>query len=278
MSSPTDSSRNNLLSGIFLILATLLALFFANHPVLSVFYAKLKYVPFSIGFTSTNYFLTKPLLLWINDGLMAIFFLLVGLELKREFLAGQLANKQQILLPGIAALGGVIIPACIYLFFNYHDPITYKGWAIPVATDIAFVLGVLALLSRHIPSSLRVFLLALAIFDDLAAILIIAVFYTAQISLLNLLFVMICIILLGLFNVLKVRRTASYMLIGIIMWVCLLKSGVHAHTSRRYFRFNYSLFCQRPDYFSFIIFRARFATLDLLFCISCGCLPTPVLI
>jgi len=216
------------MSGLLLFLATALALVFANHPILTDFYLHLKNINFTIGFTDLHLELTKPLLLWINDGLMAVFFLLIGLELKREILAGHLSDSRQILLPAVAALGGVIFPALIYVALNMHNPLTSKGWAIPVATDIAFVLGILALLNTRIPKSLRIFLLALAIFDDLAAILIIAVVYTQHLSWLSLFISVICIGILLALNRANVKRVAVYILIGMIMWVSLLKSGVHA--------------------------------------------------
>jgi len=216
------------MGGLLLFLATALALFLANHPVLHELYQTLKNISFTIGFPEPNLMLTKPLLLWINDGLMAIFFLLIGLELKREILIGHLSDKRQILLPAVAALGGVIIPAVIYLVFNIHDPMTSKGWAIPIATDIAFVIGVLALLGKHIPKSLRIFLLALAIFDDLAAILIIAFVYTQHLSYLSLLISLLCIAILVTFNFFNVKRVSLYISVGLIMWVSLLHSGVHA--------------------------------------------------
>lgn len=226
----TAQSKNNsdLISGLLLLFTTVLALIFANQSVLASVYSELKNTIFTIGFTDSGLILSKPLLLWINDGLMAIFFLLVGLELKREILIGQFADLRKIALPGIAALGGIIVPALIYMGFNFDDPVSYKGWAIPIATDIAFVMGILALLSKHVPSSLRIFLIALAIFDDLAAILIIAIFYTHDLSWLNLLLTLFCLLILISFNLFKVTRLVSYMLVGIVMWVCLLKSGVHA--------------------------------------------------
>ena len=214
-----------------LLVATALALIFANHPALHDIYVNLKDLNFTVGFADINWALTKPLLLWINDGLMAVFFLLIGLELKREILDGHLSDKKQIFLPAVAALGGVIFPAIIYLIFNMDHPLTNKGWAIPVATDIAFVLGVLALLTKHIPKSLRIFLLALAIFDDLAAILIIAFFYTQHLSLLSLFISLFCVAILMTLNVLNVKRLSFYIFIGLIMWVSLLKSGVHATIS-----------------------------------------------
>ncbi len=170
----------------------------------------------------------KPLLLWINDGLMAVFFFLVGLEIKRELLQGQLLSWNEAALPAVAALGGMLLPALIYVAFNMGDPSALNGWAIPAATDIAFALGVLALLGSRVPVALKIFLLALAILDDLGAIVIIALFYTADLSVMSLAIAGICVaILLGL-NFVGVRRIAPYIIVGLVMWVCVLKSGVHA--------------------------------------------------
>ncbi len=170
----------------------------------------------------------KPLLLWINDGLMAIFFLLVGLEIKREALEGELSTLAQIALPGIAAAGGMAVPALVYVLFNLGSPAELKGWAIPAATDIAFALGILALLRSRVPLTLKVFLLAIAIIDDLGAIVIIALFYTKDLSLMSLLLASIGLVTLTLLNRLRVVRLAPYVLAGIFIWVCVLKSGVHA--------------------------------------------------
>ena len=170
----------------------------------------------------------KPLLLWINDGLMAIFFFVVGLEIKRELLEGRLSSWQQASLPAIAAVGGMLVPALIYVALNAGDPVALNGWAIPAATDIAFALGVLALLGNRVPPALKVFLLALAILDDLGAIIIIALFYTADLSLASLAIGGIGAAILVGMNLAGVTRIAPYLLIGLIMWVCVLKSGVHA--------------------------------------------------
>ena len=172
--------------------------------------------------------LHKPLLLWINDGLMAIFFFLIGLEIKREVLEGELSSPKKASLPLIAALGGLIVPALIFTAFNYSDPVAMRGWGVPVATDIAFALGVLSLLGKVIPRNLKILLLSLAIIDDICAILIIAVFYTADLSLLALGLSSAGVIAAIILNRLGVTQITPYVLIGIFMWVCVLKSGVHA--------------------------------------------------
>jgi len=168
------------------------------------------------------------LLLWINDGLMAIFFFLVGLEIKREIIEGRLSSIQKAALPIIAAIGGMIVPALIYAIFNLEDPTALKGWAIPAATDIAFALGILALLGSRVPIALKVFLLALAIIDDLGAIIIIALFYTSELSVEVLAIAAIGMGVLGYLNYRGVTRLAPYLVTGLVIWVCVLKSGVHA--------------------------------------------------
>jgi NhaA family Na+:H+ antiporter len=168
------------------------------------------------------------LLHWINDGLMAIYFLLVGLEIKRELLAGELSSVKRAALPAIAALGGMVVPALIYLAFNWNTPATLRGWAIPAATDIAFALGVVALLGSRVPTSLKVFLTALAILDDLGAILIIAVFYTADLSLAALGLAATGLAVLFAFNRFGVRHLAAYLAVGMLVWCAVLASGIHA--------------------------------------------------
>ena len=180
-------------------------------------------VPLSITLGGSG--LTKPLILWINDGLMAVFFFLIGLELKREVLDGKLRRMSDIALPGVAALGGMAAPALVYLAFNAAEP---RGWAIPAATDIAFALGVLALVGRGLPSGLKTFLLTLAILDDLGAILIIAVFYTDQLNLIYLGLALIPVAGLALLHASRTARVAPALLLGAILWVLVLKSGVHA--------------------------------------------------
>jgi NhaA family Na+:H+ antiporter len=211
--------------GIILIAAAVLAMIFAN-TALNEFYQALLAMP--VEAKVGNLEIAKPLILWINDGLMAVFFFLVGLELKRELIEGELSDKRNIILPGIGALGGMIAPALIYLYFNYKDPTAVSGWAIPAATDIAFALGVLALLGSRVPISIKIFLTSLAIFDDVGAIVIIAIFYTHKISLTALVIVALCIPVLYFLNKRDVLSKAPYILVGIVMWVATLKSGVHA--------------------------------------------------
>lgn len=212
-------------SGIILILAAALALIFANTPLQS-YYSLLLDTPVEIRIGTFD--IAKPLLLWINDGLMAVFFFLVGLELKRELIEGELADKKNIILPGIGAIGGMAIPALIYVYFNIDNPSAMQGWAIPAATDIAFALGVLSLLGSRVPVSIKIFLTSLAIFDDIGAIIIIAIFYTAKISLTSLIVVAICIPLLAWLNKRNPESTSIFIVVGVVMWVAMLKSGVHA--------------------------------------------------
>lgn len=211
--------------GILLGLAAIFAILVANSP-LEFFYDLLLSTPVSIQVGALV--IAKPLLLWVNDGLMAVFFFLVGLELKKECLEGELNHWSKAVLPGIGAIGGMAVPALVYLAFNYNDPIARNGWAVPAATDIAFALGVLSLLGPKVPISLRIFLTSLAIFDDIGAILIIAFFYTSEISLLSLLVSFLAILVLWAFKQKGVIRNAPYLLVGIVMWIAVLKSGVHA--------------------------------------------------
>jgi NhaA family Na+:H+ antiporter len=211
--------------GIILMVTATLAIIIANTPLAS-YYALLLDTPVEVRVGDLQ--IAKPLLLWINDGLMAVFFFLVGLELKREVVEGELSDPKNIILPGIGAVGGMLIPAAIYLAFNSHDPIATKGWAIPAATDIAFALGVLTLLGSRVPIALKVFLTSLAIFDDIGAIVIIALFYTSKISVLALIVAAICLPILYAMNRGGVTSRSPYLLIGLIVWVGLLKSGVHA--------------------------------------------------
>lgn len=211
--------------GIILMLAALAAILFANSG-LDTYYQLFLSTAVEVHIGTME--IAKPLLLWINDGLMAVFFFLIGLELKRELVEGELSDKKNIILPGIGAIGGMLVPAAIYVFLNWGDSVALQGWAIPAATDIAFALGIMALLGNRVPSSLKVFLVSLAIFDDIGAILIIAFFYTANISFDALLVVGCCIPVLFLFNKFGVIAKSPYILIGVIMWIATLKSGVHA--------------------------------------------------
>lgn len=211
--------------GIILMISSVLAITIANTS-LEPFFQLFISTPVEIRIGSLE--IAKPLLLWINDGLMAVFFFLVGLELKRELIEGELSDIKNVILPIVGAVGGMAVPAIVYLYFNINDPVAVKGWAIPAATDIAFALGVLALLGSRVPVSIKIFLTSLAIFDDIGAILIIAFFYTSKISIISLLIVVLCIVVLFLFNKRNVYSKSPYILIGIIMWVAMLKSGVHA--------------------------------------------------
>jgi len=211
--------------GIILFAAAILALIISNTPLESYYHAFFNMI---MTVTLGTLQLSKPLLLWINDGLMTIFFLLVGLEIKRELFEGELNSFKKSALPAMAAIGGMAVPALIYLYFNWGDATTLRGWAIPTATDIAFSLGILALLGSRVPISLKIFLTALAIFDDIGAIAIIAVFYTKNISLTLLLAAAGLIIILFLLNRFRIRQFWPYVLVGIVLWVCVLKSGVHA--------------------------------------------------
>jgi len=211
--------------GLLLIGASAIALIVANSPA-SSHYAAFLNIPVAVQVGALE--IDKPLLLWINDGLMAVFFFLVGLEIKREILEGELSDKSKASLPVAAAIGGMAAPAAIYAFMNMNDPIALSGWAIPAATDIAFALGILALVGSRAPLSLKVFLTAVAIIDDLGAILIIAFFYTENLSLLSLGLAAAGVAGLFLLNRFGVTRTSAYVLIGLFLWVCVLKSGVHA--------------------------------------------------
>ena len=212
-------------SGILLIVATAAALIISNSPLADTYHHILHtYAYIGLG----EFALKLSLGHWINDALMAVFFLVVGMEIKRELLDGALREFKKALLPFIAAIGGVLVPAGIYAYINWSNPATIGGWGIPVATDIAFAVGVLALLGRHVPRELKILLLSLAIIDDLVAILVIAVFYTAEISFTALGAGMVAFGILVLMNLNNVKRLSLYCLFGLIMWVCFLQSGVHA--------------------------------------------------
>ena len=212
-------------SGVLLLIAAVLAILVENSAAKS-FYDVLLGIPVEIRFGEFE--IAKPLLLWVNDGLMAIFFFLIGLETKREFLSGELSEPARLGLPIIAAIGGMVVPASIYAIANWGDPVAMKGWAIPMATDIAFALGVLALLGSRIPNTLKLFLMTLAIVDDLGAILIIAIFYTSDLSLSSLAIGGAAVTMLFIMNRKGVLAIAPYLLVGVILWAAVLKSGVHA--------------------------------------------------
>ncbi len=211
--------------GILLIFATILALIFSN-TLISPLYDTFLHIPVEIRIGALH--LDKSLYHWVNDGLMVIFFLLIGMEVKREILEGHLSSINQAALPGIAAIGGMVVPAAIYLIFNRNNPIAVNGWAIPTATDIAFALGILSLLGNRVPISLKIFLMALAIIDDLGAIIIIALFYTSELSLLSVLIAGVALVVLILLNKFGVAKKAPYFVVGVVLWVSVLKSGVHA--------------------------------------------------
>jgi len=203
--------------GMILMGVTVIALVLANSPLADAYFGILKTYVFGLS-----------VLHWINDALMAVFFLLVGLEIKREMLDGQLSTWPRRILPGIAALGGMIVPALVYLAITRNEPQLHHGWAIPAATDIAFALGVLAVLGSRVPTSLKIFLTALAILDDLGAIIIIALFYTSDLSLIMLGAAALCLIVLVAFNRSGLTSLVPYLLVGALLWFFVLKSGIHA--------------------------------------------------
>lgn len=220
-----DFFKHESSTGIMLVAAMLLAMGMANTS-LNTFYSGLMTTPVvvSIG----TFTIAKPLLLWVNDGLMAVFFFMVGLEIKREVLEGSLKDPSAIAVPAIAAVGGMVIPALIYVLFNYADANAISGWAIPSATDIAFALGILSLLGNRVPAALKLFLLTLAIIDDLGAIIIIALFYTSELSMTSLIIASAMIALLIGMNRKGIVNMTAYILVGIVLWAAVLKSGVHA--------------------------------------------------
>ena len=217
--------RSDSAGGILLILSALAAMFAANSALAPLYDGALgAYLSITIDGTG----LEKPLILWINDGLMAVFFFLIGLELKRELLEGKLKNPRDVLLPGAAAVGGMVVPALVFVALNLDNPDALRGWAIPAATDIAFALGILALVGTRAPASLKVFLLTLAILDDLGAILIIALFYTSNLNATYLVYALIPLAGMIWLNIRAVHRVAPILLLGVVLWVLVLKSGVHA--------------------------------------------------
>jgi len=225
MSAEHQSNHTDLFGGIALGVATVAALAVANSPFGPQYAALLDTVG-EIRFGPAV--LTKNLEHWINDGLMALFFLLVGLEIKREVLQGSLASPQKALLPIVGAAGGFLVPPLIYAAINWNDPQALHGWAIPSTTDIAFVVGICAMLGRAVPASLKAFLLALAIIDDLLAIIVIAVFYTDELSTLSLELAFLGVAALVILNAFNVQKAALFVLVGVYTWVCVLNSGVHA--------------------------------------------------
>ncbi|MGG7568473.1 Na+/H+ antiporter NhaA [Rhodovulum sp. DZ06] len=211
--------------GVVLALAAALAMIVSNSSLSPIYH---EFLNLPVAVTVDGEGVAKSMLLWINDGLMAIFFLLVGLELKREMLEGRLRKPSAVALPGVAAIGGVLVPAAIYAAINWGNPVTISGWAIPAATDIAFALGVLALLGNRVHPSLKIFLLTLAILDDLAAILIIAAFYTAELKMTYLQSALVPLAVLAWLNWRGTHRIAPFLIVGAALWFFVLKSGVHA--------------------------------------------------
>jgi Na+:H+ antiporter, NhaA family len=211
--------------GVAMLLAAVASMTVANSPLAGEVRAVLAQ---SLGFDLGPVSFVKPALLWINDGLMAVFFLLVGLEIKREVTGGELSSRESLALPVAAAIGGMLLPALLFALINRDDPIALRGWAIPAATDIAFSLAVLTLFGTRVPLGLKLFLTAVAIVDDLGAIVVIAIFYTEQLSL-GMLGLALCgLVVLAALNLGGVRRVSVYLLVGLITWACVLKSGVHA--------------------------------------------------
>ncbi len=211
--------------GLVMLAAAVVALLLANSPWGALYDALLK-LPFEVRLGELR--LGKPILQWINDGFMAVFFLLVGLEIKREILDGELSSPTKVALPMAAAAGGMAVPALLYAAVNWNDPLALRGWAIPSATDIAFALAALSVLGRGVPVALKLFLTTVAIVDDIGAIAIIALFYTEELSMPMLVAAGIAVSVLAILNVVGVRRLAAFVIVGVVLWVCVLKSGVHA--------------------------------------------------
>jgi NhaA family Na+:H+ antiporter len=216
----TDAS-----SGIILVIATILALFMANSFFSANYNA---FLEFPVSITLGTFAISKPLVLWVNDGLMALFFFVVGLEIKRELFYGQLSRPDQVVMPFLAAIAGIVFPALIYVAFNYQDAVAMNGWAIPSATDIAFALGIFILFGKHLPPSLKLFLLSVAIIDDIGAVIIIAIFYSQELATNSLIIASIGCVVLFIFNRLKLENKTPFILVSIIVWAAVLKSGVHA--------------------------------------------------
>jgi NhaA family Na+:H+ antiporter len=216
----TDAS-----SGIILVLAALFALLLANSFFSTNYNA---FLEFPVSITLGTFAISKPLVLWVNDGLMALFFFVVGLEIKRELFYGQLSSLDQVILPFFAAIAGIVFPALIYVAFNYQDAVAMNGWAIPSATDIAFALGIFILFGKHLPPSLKLFLLSVAIIDDIGAVIIIAIFYSQEIATNSLIVASIGLVVLFVFNRLQLENKTPFILVSIVVWAAVLKSGVHA--------------------------------------------------
>lgn len=212
-------------SGILLLIFACLAIFLANTPLDQVYFNFLE-TPVSVQIGAFSIY--KPLLMWINDGFMAVFFILVGLEVKRELMIGAISSYQRAIFPAVGALGGMIVPVAVFMLLNWQHPEFQSGWAIPMATDIAFALGVLALLGKRVPFALKIFLLALAIIDDLGAIVVIAIFFSHDLSSTALISALIAIAVLIVLNRMRVTALCAYVVVGIILWASVLKSGVHA--------------------------------------------------
>ena len=219
-----STAKSEELGGAVMLAAAVVALIWANSPAADTYHSVFAQVA---GFGAGAFELRKSLELWISDALMAVFFLLVGLEIKREMLVGQLSSRERIALPAISALGGMALPALFFLALNGHDSLSARGWAVPCATDIAFSLAVLRVVGRHVPDSMRLFLTAVAVLDDVGAILIIAVFYTAELSVTMLAAALVPIAVLVAMNRARVSYLVPYLLVGVVLWYFILKSGIH---------------------------------------------------
>ena len=219
-----DFLKTETASGLLLIIFSIFAIILSNSDFSSYYYfVKDSYLTISVA----GLHLSETVHHWVNDGLMSIFFLVIGLELKREMINGQLSSFDKILLPGVAALGGMVVPALLYLYINQNQPLASAGWAIPTATDIAFSLAVLAVLGKRVPVSLKIFLLSLAIIDDLGAVLVIAIYYTSEISYIHLLYALGTFVTLILLNLANIRIVGIYIFVGLFLWYFILHSGLH---------------------------------------------------
>src|SRR5690554_1406703 len=216
--------QSGLMGGVILLGCVILSLIIANSPLGPAFE---RFLSLELGVHTEHLHLKYPVLLWVNDGLMALFFLMVGLEIKRELVNGQLSSPKSAILPIFAALGGVVVPATIYIIVNYQEP-TAVGWGIPMATDIAFALAIITMLGKRVPISLKIFLAALAIVDDLIAILVIAIFYSAELHTEYLLYAFVVLVLLIIFNRVGVKSLIFYLILGLFIWYFIHHSGIHA--------------------------------------------------